>query len=99
MRYYLCKFNSNFNETERFKKQIKEEFFLKLNKISTYKKFSKRVLESKKKLINILKNLKNTNKTIISYGATYKSTTILKYCKIDKKYLLKENKTEIIDSA
>ena len=51
MRYYLCKFNSNFNETERFKKQIKEEFFLKLNKISTYKKFSKRVLESKKKLV------------------------------------------------
>ena len=31
MRYYLCKFNSNFNETERFKKQIMEEFFLKLN--------------------------------------------------------------------
>lgn len=87
MRYYICKFNSNFKETERFKKQINEEFLLKLNKISTYKKFSERVLKSKKKLVKILKNLKKENKNIISYGATYKSTTIFNYCKIDQKYL------------
>jgi methylation protein EvaC len=87
MRYYLCKMNSKFKETAKLRRNLNEEYFLKFNKISTYKKFSKRIIKSKKKLINILKNLKNKNKNIISYGATYKSTTVFNYCKINKNYL------------
>ena len=60
---------------------------LKFNKISTYKKFAKRIIKSKKKLISILKNLKKNKKNIISYGATYKSTTVFNYCKINRNYL------------
>ena len=87
MRYYLCKINSKFKETAKLRSNLNEEYFLKFNKISTYKKFSKRIIKSKKKLINILKNLKNKNENIISYGATYKSTTVFNYCKINKNYL------------
>ena len=87
MRYYLCKINSKFKETKKLKSKLDEEYFLGFNKISTYKNFAKRVIKSKKKLINILKDLKKKNKNIISYGATYKSTTIFNYCKISRNYL------------
>jgi methylation protein EvaC len=87
MRYYLCKINSKFKETKKLKSKLVEEYFLGFNKISTYKNFAKRVIKSKKKLINILKDLKKKNKNIISYGATYKSTTIFNYCKISRNYL------------
>ena len=33
----------------------------------------------------MLKDLKKKNKKIISYGATYKSTTVFNYCKIDNR--------------
>lgn len=87
MRYYLCKINSKFKETAKLRNNLKKERLLKFNKISTYKKFAMRVIKSKKKLINILKNLKKKNKSIISYGATYKSTTVFNYCKINRNYL------------
>ena len=53
-----------------------------MNKFSTYKSFSKRVANSKKKLVFLLKKLKRNNKKVISYGATYKSATIFNYCNI-----------------
>ena len=34
-----------------------------------------------------MKNLKKRKKKIISYGATYKSTTVFNYCNIGKNYL------------
>ena len=38
-------------------------------------------------MVNILKSLKKKNKKIISYGATYKSTTVFNYCNIGKNFL------------
>ena len=54
-----------------------------MNKINTFLKFSKRVKESRRKLVTIFNKLKSQNKKIIGYGATAKSTTILNYCKIN----------------
>ena len=45
--------------------------------------FSFKVKESKKNLLNILKNCKEEGKKVISYGATSKSTTVFNYCGID----------------
>ena len=42
---------------------------------------------SKIKLVNIIKRLKNRNFTIIGYGATAKSCTVLNYCKIGTKLI------------
>ena len=87
MRYYICKNKAKFKATKRFKYLFLKEIREGIDKFSTYKKFSNRVKKSKKKLVNLLKNLKKGKKKIISYGATYKSTTVFNYCNIGKNYL------------
>ncbi len=58
-----------------------------INNIKIYNKFSEEVKNSKKKLVKIFKNLKKKKEKIIGYGATYKSSTVLNYCKLDNKYI------------
>ena len=58
-----------------------------LDNFNTFKKFAKRVKNSKKKLVSLVKKIKKNNNKIISYGATYKSTTVFNYCKIDTRYI------------
>tara|TARA_S200000501_G_C20779990_1_gene724561 strand:+ start:16 stop:1200 length:1185 start_codon:yes stop_codon:yes gene_type:complete len=86
LRYYICKQKGNYKTSLRLKKIINEEKKLGLNNYTTFKKFANRVEKSKKKLIALLKRLKKKDKKIISYGATYKSTTVFNYCNIDTKY-------------
>ena len=66
---------------------LTEEKKLGINNIKIYKKFSNDVKNSKKKLIKIFKDLKRKKEKIIGYGATYKSSTVLNYCKLDNKYI------------
>ena len=56
-------------------------------KINSYKKFAKAVLISKNKLKKLLDNLKKKNRKIISYGATYKSTTVFNFCNINSRQI------------
>jgi hypothetical protein len=87
LRYYICKENAKYKISKRLIQILHSEKKIRLNRYSTFKKFSKRVKKSKKDLIDLLKKLKIKNKKIISYGATYKSTTIFNYCKIGCKYI------------
>ena len=84
IRYFICKRDAKFKESLRLKKQIKKEHDARMDKFSTYLKFASRVKRSKKDLINMLKILKKRGKKIVSYGATYKSTTIFNFCKLGK---------------
>ena len=84
-RYYICKENGKYKISSRLKKAIKKELSYKLHKLKSYLKFSKRVNLSRKNLSNLIKRLKKKNKKIISYGATYKSTTVFNYCNINSK--------------
>ena len=86
-RYYICKEEGKYKSTTRLKKALKDEISHKLNKIESYFKFSNRVNLSRKKLFNLMKKLKKKKKKIISYGATYKSTTVFNYCKINSKII------------
>ena len=86
MRYFICKKESKYKSTKKLEKIFMEEKNTGLDKFSTFKRFSKRVEKSKKDLIKLLKELKLKNKKIISYGATYKSTTVFNYCKINNQY-------------
>ena len=86
LRYYICKYNSKYKKTKRLAKILVNEKNIGLNNFKTFKKFAKKVKNSKKKLVSLLKKLKSKNKKIISYGATYKSTTVFNYCKIDTNY-------------
>ncbi len=87
IRFYVARENSKFKISKSVKKIYNYEISRKLNKFSTYKKFSLRVQNSKKQLINLLKKLKKKNKKVISYGATYKSATVFNYCNIDKRLI------------
>ena len=86
-RYYICKENGKYKNTSRLKKVIRSEVSYKLHKIKSYLEFSKRVNISKRKLFNLVKKLKKKNKKIISYGATYKSTTVFNYCNFNSKII------------
>ncbi len=86
-RYFICKKNGKYKKSLRLKKAIKNEKSFKLHKIESYLKFSKRVDISRKNLFNLIKRLKKTNKKIISYGATYKSTTVFNYCNLNSKLI------------
>lgn len=87
LRYFICKDNSKHKKTKRLVSALNEEKKLGLDNLNTFKKFAKRVKNSKKKLVSLLKKIKKNNNKIISYGATYKSTTVFNYCKIDTRYL------------
>jgi methylation protein EvaC len=86
-RYYIKKIkNKKFKLSTRFKKNMILEKKYGLDKFSCYKKFSKKVQDSKKGLIKLLKNLKKNNKKIIGYGASAKAVTILNYCNLKENY-------------
>ena len=87
LRYFICKNDSKHKKTKRLVSILNEEKKIGLDNFNTFKKFAKRVKNSKKKLDSILKKIKKNNNKIISYGATYKSTTVFNYCKIDTRYL------------
>ena len=85
-RYFIKKTSSKKNyKTKAVNIEIKKEEKYGLKKFLTYKKFSKRVKNSRKKLVSILKKLNSNNKKVIGYGATAKSCTVLNYCKISPK--------------
>tara|TARA_B100000963_G_scaffold359346_1_gene386448 strand:+ start:827 stop:2020 length:1194 start_codon:yes stop_codon:yes gene_type:complete len=86
-RYYICKKDGKHKKSLRLKKAIKREISYNLHKIESYLKFSKRVNLSKKNLIYLINRLKKKNKKIISYGATYKSTTVFNYCNFNSKMI------------
>ena len=58
-----------------------------INKLKTYQTFARKVKDSKKNLLRIFRTLKKKKNKIIGYGATYKSSTVLNFCKINKKYI------------
>tara|TARA_B100000989_G_C19519742_1_gene463562 strand:- start:264 stop:1454 length:1191 start_codon:yes stop_codon:yes gene_type:complete len=86
LRYFICKNNSKHKKTKYLNLILNEEKKIGLNNFNTFRKFAKKVKNSKIKLVSLLKKLKRSNKKIISYGATYKSTTVFNYCKIDTSY-------------
>ena len=86
-RYYICKEKGKYKQSLRLKRALKKELSYKLDKIKSYYKFSKRVKLSRKKLFKLIVSLKKRNKKIISYGATYKSTTVFNYCRINSRMI------------
>ena len=75
--------NRSIEISQNVEENIQKEQRGGLNKLSTYLQFSERVVESKSHLVSLLGKYKNVGKKIISYGATYKSSTIFNYCGIN----------------
>jgi methylation protein EvaC len=62
--------------------QLAKEKKMGLGMLSTYEKFRDNCEESKRKLKNLLVDLKKTGKRVVGYAATSKSTTVINYCGI-----------------
>lgn len=69
------------------KKILNYEKNNKINTISMYKNFFKKINNEKAKLIKLLVNLKNKNKTIFGYGASTKGNVILQFCNLKDKQI------------
>jgi len=65
---------------------IKKEKKLGYNKISTYLKFSDKIVQLKLEVRRIILNLKKKKKKIVCYGASDRGLTLINYFKLDKKY-------------
>lgn len=83
MKVYVCKKLAR-NKTKRFEEYLEEERRKGIDNIQTYLEFSKRVEESKKELINLLRNLKMQGKKIVGYAAASKGTIVLNYCGVGR---------------
>ena len=87
-RYFIKKkTNKKYKIKNSVENEIRKELKFGLQKISTYKRFAKKVKNSKIKLLNIFRKLKKKKFRIIGYGDTAKSCTVLNYCKIDNKFI------------
>ena len=86
-RYFIKKRSNKKPIFSSVNNQRKKEINYGIQKISTYKKFAKRVKFSKRRLKKIFLKIISKNKKIIGYGVTAKSSTILNYCKIDKEFI------------
>ena len=73
--------------TERFSELKERELKAGYHKMGTYAAFADKVAETKRKLLQILIDLKQKGKTIVGYGAPGKSNTLLNYCGIRTDYL------------
>ena len=74
--------NTAIKACRRVEENIQKELNFGLDKLSTYYTFAERIAESKLNLVRLLEKYVVGGKKIISYGATYKSTTIFNYCDI-----------------
>ncbi len=72
------------NVGESVRSLLRTEVERKVDRIDYYKDFANRVEAIKISLLDILKKLKREGKTIASYGAAAKATTMLAYVGIDK---------------
>ncbi len=72
---------------ESVKKLLREEKEKKVDTIDYYRNFAGRVYDIKRRLLEILEDLKRQGKSIAAYGAAAKATTMLAYVGIDKKYV------------
>jgi methylation protein EvaC len=73
--------------TKRLKNQLETEKKLLFDKPTPYLKFSRKVTQSKKELLQLLNKLKKDGKKIAGYGASGRGTIIMNYCGLDENYL------------
>lgn len=66
---------------------LAKEQAMDLDRVETYQAFAKRVYESKAELLALLRRLKRRGHRIVGYGASGRSTTMMNFCGIDRRFL------------
>jgi len=60
---------------------------IELNELSSWEDFVGRVYSHREELLRIANDLKKEGKTIVGYGASARSSTLLNFCEIDTKFI------------
>jgi C-methyltransferase C-terminal domain/Putative zinc binding domain/Methyltransferase domain len=87
LRIFACRPNSRHAETARVAQLRSVEQAAGLHDLSTYAAFSRRVVDTKRKLLELLIEIKRQGKRITGYGAPGKGNTLLNYCGIRTDFL------------
>ena len=74
--------NTSLAVTDRVKKMKEKESAFGLTRMATYTEFGDKVKATKAKLLEFLKDVKSTGKTVAAYGAAAKGVTLMNYCGI-----------------
>jgi SAM-dependent methyltransferase len=82
IRVYAQKINDGHKMQKSVKKFLAKEKKMKLSDKNTYIEYEMKILENKRKLIDLLTKLKRRGNTIVGYGAPAKGNTLLNYFKI-----------------
>jgi hypothetical protein len=82
LRIFVCHSGSLHIESSRVKDLRAEETAAGLLDLGSYAAFSRRVIETKWKLLDLLIGIKRDGKRIVGYGAPGKGNTLLNYCGI-----------------
>ncbi|MBD3169389.1 MAG: methyltransferase domain-containing protein [candidate division Zixibacteria bacterium] len=75
------------NQGDTLKELLENESRLGLDESRYYRDFSERVENIKKRVLDILWDLKAQGRSIVGYGAAAKAATFLSYLGLDKRYL------------
>ena len=75
--------------SEKLKKILKEEKILKINNVNHWQLFGKKCLDHSKKLKNKILSLANDKNSLIGYGASARSSTLLNFMKINDNHISK----------
>lgn len=87
VRVFVQKKGGPYPASRSLRELLRKEKDLKLDKVSTYKKFAAEINGNKKKLIRLLGFLRSKGAKIAGYGAPAKGNTLLNYTGIDSKVL------------
>lgn len=82
LRIYACRENSEYKENPNVQKLLDEEHRQGANQIEFYHDFSKKVEQTKRRILSFLIEAKNAGKKICGYGAPAKGNTLFNYCGI-----------------
>ncbi|MBI3980812.1 class I SAM-dependent methyltransferase [Candidatus Microgenomates bacterium] len=87
IRIFVCKKLASYKTHKIINIFLTEERLKKINRLSYYEDFSRRVKVIKRDLVKYLARVKKSGLRIVGYGASAKGNVLLNYCKIDDKIL------------
>ncbi len=86
MRYTLCK-RGDIAPGASVGRQLARELELGLDKMAAYEKFRLNCETSKRRLMEVLEEMRGKGLAVAGYAATSKSTTVINYCGITRDHL------------
>ncbi|MDR0485809.1 MAG: class I SAM-dependent methyltransferase [Elusimicrobiota bacterium] len=72
---------------ENIDRVLKQETDLGLDKIEVYKSFNEKMKKTKRDILSLLNEIKNSGKSIAAFGASAKGNTLFNYCGISTDYI------------